>query len=132
MAAQGGRLSRADLALYRAIEREPVRGRYRGFDIVSAPPPVGGIALIEILHILGTFDLSKEAPLSPRYVHLAAEAMSGGFADYAATVGDPDFVKVPVAVVALARLRERRERPRSSPTPSPRRSRQARSPNRNR
>ena len=97
MAAQGGRLSKADLASYRAIEREPVRGRYRGFDIVSAPPPVGGIALIEILHILDTFDLSKEAPLSPRYVHLAAEAMKRGFADYAATVGDPDFVKVPVA-----------------------------------
>ena len=97
MAAQGGRLSKADLASYRAIEREPVRGRYRGFDIVSAPPPVGGIALIEILHILGTFDLSNEAPLSPRYVHLAAEAMKRGFADYAATVGDPEFVKVPVA-----------------------------------
>jgi gamma-glutamyltranspeptidase/glutathione hydrolase len=97
MAAQGGRLSKADLESYRAIEREPVRGRYRGFDIVSAPPPVGGIALIEILHILDTFDLSKEAPLSPRYVHLAAEAMKRGFADYAAAVGDPDFVTVPVA-----------------------------------
>ena len=55
------------------------------------------IALIEILQILGTFDLSKEAPLSPRYVHLVAEAMKRGFADYAAAVGDPDFVKVPVA-----------------------------------
>ena len=97
MAAHGGRLTKADLASYRAIEREPVRGRYRGYDIVSAPPPVGGVALIEILHILETFDLSKEAPLSPRYVHLAAEAMKRGFADYAATVGDPDFVKVPVA-----------------------------------
>jgi gamma-glutamyltranspeptidase/glutathione hydrolase len=108
MAAHGGRLSKADLASYRAIEREPVRGRYRGFDIVSAPPPVGGVALIEILHILDTFDLSKEAPLSPRYVHLAAEAMKRGFADYAATVGDPDFVKVPVAELlspAYARAR---------------------------
>jgi gamma-glutamyltranspeptidase/glutathione hydrolase len=97
MAARGGRITRADLAAYRAIEREPVRGRYREYDIVSAPPPVGGIALIEILQILGTFDFSTEAPLSPRYVHLAAEAMKRGFADYAATVGDPDFVKVPVA-----------------------------------
>jgi gamma-glutamyltranspeptidase/glutathione hydrolase len=97
MAAHGGRLTKADLASYKAVEREPARGRYRGYDIVSAPPPVGGVALIEILHILETFDLSKEAPLSPRYVHLAAEAMKRGFADYAATVGDPDFVKVPLA-----------------------------------
>ncbi len=97
MTAHGGRISKADLASYRAIEREPVRGRYRGYDIVSAPPPVGGIALIEILQILGAFDLSKETPLSPRYVHLAAEAMKRGFADYAAAVGDPEFVKVPVA-----------------------------------
>jgi gamma-glutamyltranspeptidase/glutathione hydrolase len=97
MAAGGGRITRADLASYKAIEREPVRGRYRGYDIVSAPPPVGGVALIEILHILATFDFAKEAPLSPRYVHLAAEAMKRGFADYAAAVGDPDFVSVPVA-----------------------------------
>jgi len=97
MAAQGGRITKADLASYRAIEREPVRGRYRGVDVISAPPPVGGVALIEILQILGAFDLSKETPLSPRYVHLAAEAMKRGFADYAATVGDPDFVKVPLA-----------------------------------
>jgi gamma-glutamyltranspeptidase/glutathione hydrolase len=102
MAAQGGRITNADLASYRAIEREPVRGRYRDYDIVSAPPPVGGLALIEILQILDTFDFSKEAHLSPRYVHLAAEAMKRGFADYAATVGDPDFVKVPMAELLSA------------------------------
>jgi gamma-glutamyltranspeptidase/glutathione hydrolase len=97
MAARGGRISKADLASYKAIEREPVRGRYRGYDVVSAPPPVGGVTLVEILHILDTFDFSKETHLSPRYVHLAAEAMKRGFADFTATVGDPDFVKVPVA-----------------------------------
>jgi len=102
MAAHGGRITKANLASYRAIEREPVRGRYRGYDIVSAPPPVGGVTLIEILQILAAFDLSKETPLSPRYVHLAAEAMKRGFADYAATVGDPDFVKVPVAELLSA------------------------------
>jgi gamma-glutamyltranspeptidase/glutathione hydrolase len=102
MAARGGRISKADLASYTAIEREPVRGRYRGYDIVSAPPPVGGVTLIEILQMLAAFDLSKEGPLSPRYVHLAAEAMKRGFADYAATVGDPDFVKVPVAELLSA------------------------------
>jgi len=114
MAARGGRISKSDLASYRAIEREPVRGRYRGHDIVSAPPPVGGVTLIEILQILGAFDFSKEAPLSPRYVHLAAEAMKRGFADYTATVGDPEFVKVPVAEllsVAYARSRAAEIRP---------------------
>jgi gamma-glutamyltranspeptidase/glutathione hydrolase len=108
MAAHGGRLTKADLASYKAVEREPVRGRYRGYDIVSAPPPVGGVALIEILHILETFDLSREAPLSPRYVHLAAEAMKRGFADYAAAVGDPDFVKVPVVELLSPRYAETR------------------------
>jgi gamma-glutamyltranspeptidase/glutathione hydrolase len=97
MAAGGGRITKADLAAYRAIEREPVRGRYRDHEIVSAPPPVAGVSLVEILQILDQFDLPKEAPLSPRYVHLAAEAMKRGFADYTANVGDPGFVKVPVA-----------------------------------
>ena len=97
LAAGGGRITKADLAAYRAIEREPVRGRYRGHEIVSAPPPVAGVSLVEILQILDQFDLPKEAPLSPRYVHLAAEAMKRGFADYTANVGDPGFVKVPVA-----------------------------------
>jgi len=97
MSAQGGRITRADLAAYKAIEREPVQGRYRGYDIVSAPPPVAGVTVVEILQILDHVDLSKEAPLSPRYVHLVAEAIKRGFSDYTANVGDPDFVKVPVA-----------------------------------
>ena len=108
MAARGGRLTKADLASYRAIEREPVRGRYRGYDIVSAPPPVAGVTLIEVLQILGAFDVSNETPLSPRYVHLSAEAMKRGFADFAATVGDPDFVKVPVAELTSADYARRR------------------------
>jgi gamma-glutamyltranspeptidase/glutathione hydrolase len=97
MAAHGGRITKADLAAYQAIEREPIQGRYRGYDIVSAPPPVAGVSLVEILQILDHIDLSKEAPLSPRYVHLVAEAVKRGFSDYTANVGDPDFVKVPVA-----------------------------------
>jgi gamma-glutamyltranspeptidase/glutathione hydrolase len=97
MSAQGGRITKADLAAYQAIEREPIQGRYRGYDIVSAPPPAGGVTLVEILQILDNIDLSKEAPLSPRYVHMVSEAMKRGFADFTANVGDPDFVKVPVA-----------------------------------
>ena len=96
MAAKGGRITKADLASYKAIERTPIRGQYRGYDIVSAPPPVGGASLVEILQILDQIDLSKEAPLSPRYVHVVAEAMKRGFADFAATIGDPDFVDVPL------------------------------------
>jgi gamma-glutamyltranspeptidase / glutathione hydrolase len=97
MADGGGRITKADLAAYKAIERAPVRGQYRGYDILSAPPPVAGASLVEILQILDRIDLSKEAPLSPRYVHVVAEAMKRGFADFTATIGDPDFVDVPVA-----------------------------------
>jgi len=108
MAAHGGRITNADLAAYRAVERTPVQGKYRGYDVVSAPPPVGGVSLVEILHVLDTFDFSKEAPLSPRYVHVVAEAMKQGFADFTAYVGDPDFVTVPVAELLSADYARRR------------------------
>jgi len=108
MAAHGGRITNADLAAYRAVERTPVQGKYRGYDVVSAPPPVGGVSLVEILHVLDTFDFSKEAPLSPRYVHVVAEAMKRGFADFTAYVGDPDFVTVPVAELLSADYARRR------------------------
>ena len=97
MAAHGGFVTRADLASYRAIEREPVRGVYRGHDIVSAPPPVAGVALIEALQILEQFDVAGMGPWSPARVHVTAEALKRSFADYTAYVADPDFVRVPVA-----------------------------------
>ncbi len=96
MAKNGGYIGKADLAAYRAIEREPVRGTYRGYEIVSAPPPVGGLSVIEMLNMLENFDLASEAPLSPRNVHIMAEVMKRGFADNSAYVGDPAFTKVPV------------------------------------
>ncbi len=96
-AAHGGFLTRADLAGYRAIEREPVRGTYRGHAVLSAPPPVGGVALVEILQILEQFDVASLGPWSPARVHLTAEAFKRGFADYSAFVADPGFVPVPVA-----------------------------------
>ena len=108
MTAHGGRITKADLAAYRAVERTPVQGKYRGHDVVSAPPPVGGVSLVEILHMLDTFDFSKEAPLSPRYVHVVAEAMKRGFADFTAYVGDPDFVTVPVSDLLSADYARRR------------------------
>ncbi len=97
MAKNGGYITKADLAAYTAIEREPVRGTYRGYEIISAPPPVGGLSVIEMLNILENFDLASEQPLSPRNVHLMAEAMKRGFADNSAFIGDPAYTKVPVA-----------------------------------
>lgn len=95
MTKNGGIITKADLAAYHAIEREPVRGTYRGYEIISAPPPVGGLSVIEILNILENFDLTKEPYLAPGNVHIMVEAMKRGFADNGAYIGDPDFVKVP-------------------------------------
>lgn len=95
-AAGGGFISRDDLAGYRAIEREPVRGRYRGHEIVSAPPPVAGIAVIQALQVLDQLDVASHAPLSPQRVHLTSEALKLAFADYSAFVADPGFVTVPI------------------------------------
>ena len=97
MAAKGGLISKADFAAYQAIERDPVRGTYRGVEILSAPPPVSGITVIESLNILESFELAKNAPLSTANLHLIAEALKRGFADNAEYIGDPAFAKVPVA-----------------------------------
>ncbi len=94
----GGLVSAADLAAYEVKEREPIRGSYRGYDIISAPPPSsGGVALIEILNILEGFDLAKLGNRSGGAIHLEAEAFRRAFYDRADFMGDPDFAKVPVA-----------------------------------
>jgi gamma-glutamyltranspeptidase/glutathione hydrolase len=95
MRIRGGFITKKDLAGYRAIEREPVRGRYRGYDLVSAPPPVGGLAVVEIMQILENFKLARYRALAPQRIHLMAEAMKRGMADWRTFVGDPDFVNVP-------------------------------------
>lgn len=97
MAQRGGFISQKDLASYSAIGREPVRGTYRGYTLVSAPPPVGGASVIEIMQILENFDLAKNPPLAPANVHLMSEAMKRGFADFSAHIADPDYEKVPLA-----------------------------------
>jgi gamma-glutamyltranspeptidase/glutathione hydrolase len=99
MAAHGGFITKDDLAAYSAVEREPVRGQYRGYDLISAPPPVGGLSVIEILQILDHVSLAKTPHFSPRHVHLLAEAMKRGFADYNAYVGDPAYSDVPTALL---------------------------------
>ena len=94
----GGRMTRDDLADYRAVEREPVRGTYRGREIVSMPPPSsGGVHVIEILNILEGFDIGALGHNSAATIHLMAEAMKLAFADRSKYLGDPDFVNVPVA-----------------------------------
>ena len=93
----GGLITAADLAAYEVKEREPVRGTYRGYDIISAPPPSsGGAGLIEILNILEGFDLTKFGNRSAEAIHLTSEAFRRAFFDRADFMGDPDFSKVPV------------------------------------
>ena len=87
-----------DLARYRAVEREPVRGSYRGHTIVSMPPPSsGGAHVIEILNILEGYPLSEQGLNSAASLHEMAEAEKLAYADRAVWLGDPDFVKVPLA-----------------------------------
>ena len=94
----GGLVTREDLASYTPKRRDPVRGTYRGTEVVSFPPPSsGGAVLIEALNVLEGFDLAKLAPGSAEETHLVVEALKFAFADRAAWFGDPDFVRVPVA-----------------------------------
>jgi gamma-glutamyltranspeptidase/glutathione hydrolase len=97
MQENGGLITVGDLADYEVKEREAVRGTYRGYEIISAPPPSsGGIALIEILNILEGYDLAKYGR-SARAMHLTLEAFRRAFFDRAELLGDPDFSKIPVA-----------------------------------
>ena len=98
MQKRGGLITADDLAQYEVKERQPIRGTYRGYEIISAPPPSsGGIALVEILNILEGYDLTKEGDRSAQSIHLTAEAFQRAFFDRAEFLGDPDFSKIPVA-----------------------------------
>ena len=94
----GGLITAQDLSQYEVKERQPIRGSYRGYDIISAPPPSsGGVALVEILNILEGYDLAKEGDGSAASIHLISEAYQRAFFDRAEFMGDPDFSKIPVA-----------------------------------
>jgi len=94
----GGLITAEDLAQYEVKERTPIRGTYRGYEIISAPPPSsGGVALAEMLNILEGYDLAKEGNRSADSIHLTAEAFQRAYFDRAEFLGDPDFVPVPVA-----------------------------------
>ncbi len=94
----GGLITADDLAHYDVKEREPVRGTYRGYDIISSPPPSsGGTVLIESLNILEGYDLGKMGDRSAESMHYTVEAFRRAFFDRAEFMGDPDFAKIPVA-----------------------------------
>ena len=98
MQANGGIISKEDLAAYRTHERAPVRGSYKGYDIISMPPPSsGGVALVEMLNIVEPYDLKSKGLLTPPALHVQIEAMRRAYLDRARFLGDPDFSDVPVA-----------------------------------
>jgi gamma-glutamyltranspeptidase/glutathione hydrolase len=96
-AAAGGLVSMRDLAAYSVRERDPVSTDYRGYRVVSMPPPsAGGVTLIQMLNILQHFDLASTGPGSALSLHLMAETMKRAAANRRTHLGDPDFVEVPV------------------------------------
>ena len=97
MRANGGLISKKDLAQYQAKVRTPLRGKYHGYELITMPPPTsGGVVMIEMLNILENFDLPKLGALSAQALHYEIEAMRRGYLDRARFLGDPDFVKMPL------------------------------------
>jgi gamma-glutamyltranspeptidase/glutathione hydrolase len=98
MKANGGLITKADLAAYKAKERKPLAGRYRDCELICMPPPSsGGVGLIEMLNILENFDLKKYGRYAPETLHFMIEAMRRAYLDRARFLGDPDYTRVPVS-----------------------------------
>jgi len=97
MKANGGFISREDLASYKTVERAPIRANYRGWEILGPPPPAAsGVHIAQMLNILEGYDIAALGFGTPETIHLLAEVLKIAFADRAAASGDPDFVGVPV------------------------------------
>jgi gamma-glutamyltranspeptidase/glutathione hydrolase len=97
MKANGGIITLEDLASYRAVERKPLRGTYRGLEVVTAPPAsAGGATLLNMLNILENFDLKSHGAGSAQSLHLMAETMKLGYLDRYRILGDTDFVTTPI------------------------------------
>ncbi|MEM7080137.1 MAG: gamma-glutamyltransferase, partial [Pseudomonadota bacterium] len=97
MAANGGLITREDLVGYRSVWREPIVGTYRGYEIVSMPPPSsGGVLLVQMLNMLESLDLQASGFGAPATIHAMIEAERRAYADRAQYLGDPDFYPVPV------------------------------------
>src|SRR4029079_11305991 len=98
MKANGGLITKADLAGYQAKERVPVRGTFNGYEVIAmGPPSSGGTVMLETLNILEHFGVAKMDRWSPDYMQLRIEAARRAYAHRARWLGDPDFVSVPVA-----------------------------------
>ena len=102
MQKNGGLVTRQDLAAYEVKERTPLVGSYRGYEIVTSPPPSsGGIVLLETLNILSGYDLHKVgSDRSPEQVHLITEAFRRAYMDRGDYLGDPDFMSMPLRQMA--------------------------------
>jgi gamma-glutamyltranspeptidase/glutathione hydrolase len=121
MASHGGVITLDDLKNYKAIERTPLSGTYHGYTIVTSPPSSsGGTALLEMLGILDTTGYEKGGAGSASSIHYLAESMRRAYADRNEYVGDPDFVKVPIAGLLdpsyLAKLRSSIDPERATPS----------------
>lgn len=100
MEAHSGLITMQDLADYKVVEREPVRGSFRGYEIAAMPAPSsGGTHVIQMLNILENFPLAKMGPESADTLHIMAEAMKFSYADRSKYLGDPDFVEVPTEIL---------------------------------
>jgi gamma-glutamyltranspeptidase/glutathione hydrolase len=117
----GGLITEEDLAAYEAYERVPIAGTYRGYDIISMPPPSsGGTALVEMLNILEGFDLAAMGHNSAAYIHHLTEAMRRAYLDRARFLADPAYADVPLERLTskeyAAQLRETIDPYRASPS----------------
>ena len=111
MAANDGLITREDLANYRVLERPPVRGTFRDFEIVSAAPPSsGGIHILQMLNILEPYPLESYGHNSAAYLHRVIESMKLAYADRSRYLGDPDQTVIPIeALISKDYAAERRE-----------------------
>ncbi len=121
MKEHGGIITKQDLENYKAVVRTPVRGTYKGYEIVSMPPPSsGGVHIVQILNILEPFDLKSSGHNSAKTIHLMAEAMKFAYADRSKHLGDSDFNPIPVEWLTskdyAADIRSRMNTERATPS----------------
>jgi gamma-glutamyltranspeptidase/glutathione hydrolase len=121
MERHGGLITAADLKDYTVVERKPLTGSYRGYDIITSPPPSsGGVGILQMLGVLEGSGYEKSGAGSAAELHFLAETMRRFFADRAAYMGDPDFVDVPVARLLdkayIAHLRQSIDPERATPS----------------
>ncbi|MDA2912597.1 gamma-glutamyltransferase [Acidobacteriia bacterium AH_259_A11_L15] len=96
----GGLFTLADFRNYRAVVRQPLRGTFHGYQVITAPPPSsGGVALLETLNMLEPLLAPEDLPSEPQTLHLVTEALRRAFADRARYLADPDFAEIPVAAL---------------------------------